>query len=203
MLFRRFLKDRKGGVAPILALGIIPLVGAVGAAVDYSRASAVRTAMQASLDSTALMLSKDAKNLSLAQLDQKATAYFTAMFNRPEATDVQITPQMTPLDTGRFSLSISGAAKLNTMFWRLMGQQQFDITATGEVIWGIKKLNLALALDNTGSMSQSGKMTALKQAAHNLLTTLQNAATTPGDIKVSIVPFATDVNVGTSNVNAS
>jgi Flp pilus assembly protein TadG len=203
MLFRRFLKDCSAGIAPILALGIIPLVGTVGAAVDYSRASAVRTAMQVALDSTALMLSKTAKNLSQDQLDQKATAYFSALFNRPEATDVTVKPLMTTLDVGSFSLSVSGTAKLSTMFWRLMGQQQFDITANGEVIWGIKKLNLALALDNTGSMAQSGKMTALKTAAHNLLTTLQNAATTPGDIKVSIVPFATDVNVGTGNVDAS
>jgi hypothetical protein len=67
----------------------------------------------------------------------------------------------------------------------------------------MKKLELALALDNTGSMSYSGKMTALKQAAHNLLTTLKNAATNPGDILVSIVPFATDVNVGPSNSGAS
>jgi uncharacterized protein YegL len=70
------------------------------------------------------------------------------------------------------------------------------------VLWGIKKLNLALALDNTGSMSSSGKMTELKKAAHTLLTTLQNAAQTPGDVKVSIIPFATDVNVGTGNVGA-
>ena len=45
-------------------------------------------------------------------------------------------------------------------------------------------------------------MTELKAAAHNLLTTLKKAEKTPGDIKVSIIPFAVDVNVGTSNVNA-
>ncbi len=89
------------------------------------------------------------------------------------------------------------------MFWRVLGQDHIDITATGEVVWGIKKLNLALALDNTGSMSSSGKMTALKEAAHNLLNTLKKAEKTPGDIKVSIVPFAVDVNVGTANVDAS
>jgi len=42
----RFLADRCGGVAPILGLGLVPLLGAVGAAVDYSRAGAIRTAMQ-------------------------------------------------------------------------------------------------------------------------------------------------------------
>ena len=66
---------------------------------------------------------------------------------------------------------MSGTATISTMFWRLMGQQNVNITASGEVVWGIKKLNLALALDNTGSMSSNGKMTALKEAAHNLLAT--------------------------------
>ena len=54
MLLARFFKDRKAGVAPLLALGIIPLVGTVGAAVDYSRASSVRAAMQAAGDATAI-----------------------------------------------------------------------------------------------------------------------------------------------------
>jgi hypothetical protein len=186
MLFARFFKDCKAGVAPLLALGIVPLVGCVGAAVDYSRANAVRTAMQSALDSTALMLSKDAQTLNGVQLNSKATAYFTAMFSRPEASNVQVTPQFSNPQQGSFALGVTGTARINTMFWRLIGQPQVDLTAYGEVIWGIKKLNLAL-----------------KQAAHSLLTTLKTAEKTPGDIKVSIVPFATDVNVGTGNVNAS
>jgi uncharacterized protein YegL len=71
------------------------------------------------------------------------------------------------------------------------------------VLWGIKKLNLALVLDNTGSMASNDKMANLKAAAHSLLGMLQTAAATPGDVKVAIVPFATDVNVGTGYVNAS
>lgn len=203
MFFGRFWRDRRGGVAPMLALGIIPLVGAIGAAVDYSRANLVRTAMQNALDATALMLSKDAQSLNTTQLGQKATSYFNAMFNRPEASNVQVTPTLSTPQESSFTLSVTGSADISTMFWRLIGQQQLHITATGEVVWGIRKLNLALALDNTGSMASSGKMAALKEAAHNLLTTLKNAEKTPGDVKISIVPFATDVNVGTGNVNAS
>ena len=169
MLFARFLKDRRGGVAPMLALGIIPLVGAVGAAVDYSRANSVRTAMQTRSNSTALMLSKDAQTLNGDQLAAKAYGYFNALFNRPEASNVQVTQQFSSPQQGSFTLTCHGSATVNTMFWRLMGQAQVDISATGEVVWGIKKLNLALALDNTGSMASSGKMTALKTAAHNLL----------------------------------
>ena len=203
MLFARFLRNQKGGVAPMLALGIIPLIGAVGAAVDYSRASSTRTAMQAALDSTALMLSKDAQSLTTAQLDSKASIYFNALFHRPEASNVQVTQQFSSPQAGSFNIKVTGSATVNTMVWRVIGQEQVTITASGEVVWGIKKLNLALALDNTGSMASSGKMTALKEAAHNLLNTLQKAEKTPGDVKISIIPFAVDVNVGTDNVNES
>jgi hypothetical protein len=39
-------------------------MAAVGAAVDYSRATNVRTGLQAALDSTSLMMSKEAQNLT-------------------------------------------------------------------------------------------------------------------------------------------
>ncbi len=203
MLLTRFFKNCKGGVAPMLALSIVPLVGAVGAAVDYSRASSARTAFQSALDSTALMLSKDAQSLTGAQIDQKATGYFNAMFARPEVQNVQITQQLTTPQQGSFILNVSGTGTVSTSFARIIGQPEINLSASSQVVWGIKKLNLALVLDNTGSMAQSGKMSALKTAAHNLLTTLQNAAKTPGDVQVSIVPFATDVNAGTGNVSAS
>jgi Mg-chelatase subunit ChlD len=99
-------------------------------------------------------------------------------------------------------MKLDGSATVNTTFARVIGHQQIAISATSEVIWGIKKLNLALVLDNTGSMDSNNKMGALKTAAHNLLTTLKNAAKVDGDVKVAIVPFATDVNVGTGYANA-
>ncbi len=46
--------------------------------------------MQAALDSTALMLSRDAATLSNADLQTKAKNYFTALFTRPEAKNVTI-----------------------------------------------------------------------------------------------------------------
>lgn len=203
MLLKRFWRDRSGGVAPMLALAALPVMGFVGAAIDFSRAASVRTAMQAALDSTALMLSKEAQNLSPADLNQKANDYFQALFTRPEAHGVQITQQLSMPQEGSFVLKITGSGSVDPVFTKLLGQTQLGFAASAEVLWGIKKLNLALVLDNTGSMSSSGKMTNLKVAAHNLLTTLQNAAKQPGDVQVAIVPFAVDVNVGTANVDAS
>jgi len=39
MWLSRFLQDRRGNVAPIFAIAVIPIIGLVGAAVDYSRAN--------------------------------------------------------------------------------------------------------------------------------------------------------------------
>ena len=202
MLIGRFLGNRDGGVAPMLALAALPLFGFVGAAVDFSRAASVRTAMQGALDASALMLSKDAESLSADALSQKSSEYFNAQFIRPEANGVQVSQQFSSPQQGSFALKLTASGSINTLFTRLLGQSQIQFSASSEVLWGIKKLNLALVLDNTGSMASSDKMTNLKIAAHNLLTTLKNAAKTPGDIKVAIVPFATDVNVGTGYVNA-
>src|SRR5215470_2096503 len=88
MLLHQLLKDRSGSVLPIFALSIIPVVGFIGAAVDYSRANSVKASMQAALDSTALMLSKDAANLDATSLQSKAHDYFLALFNRPDAQGV-------------------------------------------------------------------------------------------------------------------
>src|SRR5437016_7582070 len=74
---------RQGNVAIIFALALIPVIGFAGAAIDYSRANSARSAMQTALDSTALMLSKEADHLSAPQLKQKANDYFNAILNRP------------------------------------------------------------------------------------------------------------------------
>ena len=200
-MLARFLKNCRGGVAPMLALTAIPLMGSVGVAVDYTRASAARTAFQAALDSTALMLSKTAATQTGADLQTAATNYFNALFTRPEASNVAITADYS--STSGSKVTLNGSATINTNFLGVLGYSQLNITASTTSTWGNTRLRVALVLDNTGSMSSSNKMTALKTASQNLLTQLKNAAVNDGDVYVSIVPFSKDVNVGASNYNQS
>jgi len=201
--FVRFLKDRRAGVAPMLALGIIPLMGAVGAAIDYSRANSTRAAMQAAGDATALMLAKSASTLTSGQLQTNAVSYFNANFNRPEAQNLQITATYAQAQGGGYTIKVDSSAYVTTNFLAIWGYAQIPLTATGTVTWNNKKLRVALVLDNTGSMADYNKIGALKTASHNLLTQLQNAAVNDGDVYVSIVPFVKDVNAGASNYNAT
>jgi Flp pilus assembly protein TadG len=198
-MLMQFLRDRRGNVAPMFALAVIPVIGFVGAAVDYSRASSVRSEMQSALDATALMLSKEAAGQTNSQLTTKANAYFQALFNSTDAQGVVITASQT--SDGGSALTVSGSGSVPTSFTKVMGFSSLPFKSSSTVKWGSTKLRVALALDNTGSMSSSGKMTALKSATKGLLTILQGAATTAGDVQVSIVPFAKDVNFGNSVYN--
>ncbi len=204
MLFQRFLDDERGSVLPLLGLAAIPVFGLIGASVDYSRAAAVQTAMQAAVDSTALAMAKGAAGSTAAQLQTDAQAYFNALFTRTDAAPPTVAVNYTT--NGGSQVAVTATSSVKTMFMGIMGFSQLPVVATSTSTWGNKRLRVALVLDNTGSMadgSPTSKISALKTATHNLLNQLQTAATTNGDVYVSIIPFVKDVNVGASNYNQS
>jgi Flp pilus assembly protein TadG len=209
MVFQRFLEDRNGSVMPLLALAAIPLVGLIGASVDYSRAAAIQTTLQAAADSTSLAMAQNASSLTAAQLQTQGQAYFNALFANTGAAAPTVTVSYS--NTGNSQVVVGATSSVNTMFMGVMGFSHLPISASSTAMWGNTRLRVALVLDNTGSMAQGGsgttqsptKIQALQTAAHNMLTQLQGAATNDGDVYVSIVPFAKDVNVGTSNSSAS
>jgi Flp pilus assembly protein TadG len=146
-----FRRANAGNVAITFALATLPIVGTVGFAVDYSHANAVKAAMQAALDSTALMLSRDAATLSNTDLQTKAASYFNSLFTRPEAKNVTITASYTT--TGGSQLRVNGAAQVPTSFLGVIGYQNINVGGTATAAWGSSRLRVALALDNTGSMA--------------------------------------------------
>lgn len=201
MSLLRFMQDRKGGVAPMFALAVIPVIGFVGAAIDYSRANSMKVGMQSALDATALAMAKLAPTLTQSELQTKTSAYFSALFSNASAKNMVVTPTYTT--TGGSQLTIAASGSIDTAFMKVMGYSSLNVGSSSTVKWGNNRLRVALALDNTGSMSSDGKIGALKTATKNMLDQLKAAATTNGDVYVSIVPFAKDVNIGSTNYNAS
>jgi Flp pilus assembly protein TadG len=208
MLFQRFSDDRSGSVMPLLALAAIPVVGLIGASVDYSRAAAVQATLQAAADSTSLAMYRNASTLSAAQLQTQGQTYFSALFtnNSAAAPTVNVTYANNGGAAGS-QVVVTANSSVNTVFMGIMGFSRLPIAASSTAQWGNTRLRVALVLDNTGSMSSGGsgtpsspnKIQALQTASHNLLTQLQTAATNDGDVYVSIIPFAKDVNVGATN----
>jgi Flp pilus assembly protein TadG len=201
MLLSRFVQDRRGAVAPMFALAIIPLIGLTGAAIDYSRANSVRAGMQAALDATSLAMAKLAPTLTSTELATKTNAYFQAMFTHPEAKNIVLTPSYSTTGGSQLTIAVSGS--MDTTFMNVLGISKIDLGSSSTVKWGMNRLRVALVLDNTGSMASAGKMEALKTAAKSLITQLKSASTTKGDVYISIIPFNKDVNVGKTNFASS
>ena len=171
---RGFLQDRRGGVAPMFALAIIPVIGLIGAAVDYSRANSIRTGMQAALDATALAMAKLAPTLTQTQLQTTDERLFhrrcsTARRRRTSS----ITPTYTT--TGGSQLDHHGVRPASTpTFMQRDGLSRASTSAASSTVkWGNTRLRVALVLDNTGSMADDGKIDALKTATNNLLDSAQ------------------------------
>src|SRR5882762_3176190 len=181
---KTFSSDQHGGVAILFGLLLLPVMAAVGAAIDYSRAANVRTAMQSAADAAALLAARDSGSLSDSGLADRARQAFLANFRKPDAA----------LDPVRFektatAIRVSASGSIKTVIMGIFRIDSIKLAATGEAAWGQNKIELALVLDNTGSMASSNKMTELKKAVRDLLNTLQKASSDPNAIKVSIVPF--------------
>jgi Flp pilus assembly protein TadG len=200
-LFCSFASGQQGNIAVVFALSLVPMLGFVGAAVDYSHANSVKASAQAALDATALMLAKTAGTQTPAEIQTAATNYFAANFNRKEAINPVVAVDYTPSNS---TIKLTATASIKTDFMRMMGFPSLDVRAFSTAAWGANALlRVALVLDNTGSMADAGKMPALQTAAKNMLSKLSSATKNTGDVYVSIIPFVKDVNLGPSNYNQS
>ena len=85
MQFMRFLRDRAGSVAPVVAGVAIPVISIVGAAVDYSRANSLKASLQSALDSTALAMTKKASGDTTDQFSADAPSPGTGSGGAPVA----------------------------------------------------------------------------------------------------------------------
>ncbi|HEX2727901.1 MAG TPA: vWA domain-containing protein [Beijerinckiaceae bacterium] len=197
-MWKRFVADAVGGVGFMFALAVVPVLGLVGAAVDYSRASQAHTHLQKAVDAAALAAGKVALEQNRRDVDKNALDVFNGTFPRSEGVTVT---KFTVTAAGDI-LTVAVDAQLPTMFGRIIGKTVTDLSATASVPTSTMALEVVLVLDNTGSMAALGKMTALKDAAKNLIDTLQGAST-GAYASIGLVAFNAQVNVGAAYRDAT
>lgn len=195
--FRRFAVDRGGNVAMIFGLSLLPVLVLTGMAIDYARATAERTRLQQAVDATALALSRAPKTTSQAQLQASGERFFAAIFSSKEAARPPITVKK---DGER--IAVNSELTMPTTLMQLVGQPTMTLHTAAGASFATRQIEIALVLDNTGSMGSAGKMPALKTAAADFLDRLARHQPAVGDIRVSLIPYATQVNVGAAQAGA-
>jgi len=168
------------------------MVAVVGVAVDYSRASSVRVQLQAAVDAAAMAgaVSKDKSTSGRTAAAEGSFDANTANLKHGAAVTRQASP-------GAGTMSVTATATVPTVFMKLMNTSEIDVSTSSTVSFGGKKLELALVLDTTGSMNYNNKLAELKSAVPTILDIVMPAGTIHS--RVALVPFATYVNVGSTN----
>lgn len=114
-LARRFARDRRGAVAVIFVVALVPLIAAGGAAIDISRAYLVQQRLGMAIDAAGLAVGSS--NGTEAELRQKMERFFRANYPENEV-GVPATPLMT-ISGGR--IRISATANVDATLMRIVG----------------------------------------------------------------------------------
>ncbi|MFK0692702.1 pilus assembly protein TadG-related protein [Mesorhizobium sp. IMUNJ 23033] len=218
-LWRDFCRDRRGNYALMTVLAMVPLMGGVALAVDFAgmtnEKQRVVNALDAANFATARRLAEGATD---DQLKVYALDFFRANLGSVDPANTTLDVTLPSSTTGGGLVKLCAALVYKPHFLpaaaMLIGKTSTDVdySVCSEV--RLKNtLEVAMVLDNSGSMSTAGtgsgqkRIDLLKQAAKQLVDTLalQAAAIKQIDkpVQFSLVPFAASVNVGPDNDNAS
>jgi Flp pilus assembly protein TadG len=199
-VLRRFKADQRGATAMLFGFAALPLLGCVGAAVDYSRAAAYHSRMQLAVDATALAVVREPAGATARDIQAKGELYLANTLRGEPNTRLTGTSVTRVGNT----VTVTAAASMDTVVMKALGIPTMPISAKSEAVWGsgVEKIELALVLDNTGSMADTiggkRKIDELKSAAKDLLAKLRTLATDAESVKVSVVPFDTEVRLDAS-----
>jgi Flp pilus assembly protein TadG len=194
-----FLKNTCGNVAIMFGLGAIPLLVAVGAAVDMVQFNHVETVLQSAADAAALAAAAANTSSNHADVSTVVNDYLKA--NNAFAVLKSVTGVTQTIDSKTGILRVSVKGQYDTNFLSIVGISSMQASASAEVNFSMKALEIALVLDNTGSMAGS-KIANLKTSAKQLVKILEDQKSSFADLKFGLVPFAQYVNVGTNNAAA-
>jgi len=150
---RRLVADRRGNVASAFALLLVPLIGAVGAGVDYSIAVNKRTKIIAALDAavlTAVSRSELGNSASVSQAN--ALAMFTAQMSLEKFNASSVSISVTDANGGRNAVgSVAGVVPTN--FLKVVGFPTLPINGTSTSTSTTPPyVDFYMLLDNTPSM---------------------------------------------------
>lgn len=217
-LIRRFRSDEDGAFLVIFGVMAIVLVATSGAVVDFTSVEQARTRAQVALDSAALGLQPRIYDSSTPDAELLRGEAENVLRERLTANDVSwavcegpnsATLPCASVDDAAInlvdgSLELTASIQVPMSFVSLVGINSMTAGLVSEATRKRLDIEVAMVLDNSGSMAWSNRMNKLKEAANCAVNVLLNGdcastATDAGieNVKIGIVPFTEFVNVGT------
>ena len=163
-LFGRFGKDQRGNIAVIFAIACVPIISAVGCAVDYSMATRLKAKLQSAADaaSVAAISQKSAGYIAAAAMTTNGTVSAGVtdannIFNGTMATasgysNLSVTSAVTK--TGiKLASNVQFSAQVPTTFMNVVGWSNMTVGGSSISTASLPPyLDFYLTLDVSGSM---------------------------------------------------
>ncbi len=193
----RLIKQR-GAAIVVVALIAVPLLGAVGFAIESGLGYGVKSKLNAAVDAAAIAGARavanganDSERQANAQL--AGERYFAANFPSGLMGATPNTPTVTASHhpDGFWTINVSAAATVPTTFMRLLGYDQLTVGASAEVIR--RDLDMMLVIDSSGSMGNPSDAFDDVQDAAATFVDLFNEGS--GGDRIGLVSYASGADV--------
>lgn len=196
--------DNRGAVTMLVGLAIIPLILALGIAVDGGIAYNAQSRLQGALDSAVLA---GAKKIGADVEEMKAEARMFFNSNYPaDYLGGRVVDFDADFDVNTRELNVEATVEVPTAFMGIVGIPTVDVYVDSKAQQLMSGIELALVLDITDSMNSSDpsggtKLETLKDASSILLDVLYGENETADNVLISVVPYSSEVNVGTDRTD--
>jgi Flp pilus assembly protein TadG len=218
-LWRSYRRNERGNVFVLFGASAIPLLLVMGGAVDLARFARYKAELSNAVDSAALALARQNEEI---ENEEDAIAFVQEYVDSFEIEDDYFTVANFNVDETDNGYIVTADAAMETMFLPLGdltdvggAVMSMDMDILAAVQTASNRLELALVLDNTGSMNCAGtvgtcalnwssppadsRIRALKTAAKSLVDILmKDDMDDPDQIRIALVRFETAVNVASA-----
>ena len=196
----RLCSDRAGNIATIFGLAVLPMLGAVGVAVDFVRVSDASSKLQTAADLASLAgasgMTLDKTGASDASIPA-ITAIALLAFDRSVVAypDINITDRSATatIVNGTVTVNLAYTAKLSSNFGQIFSISQYNISSSAQAVNSVGTINYTdfyMVMDVSGSMAIAA--TVDDQA--------RLMAATAGDAQTTACAFAChDINADLKN----
>jgi Flp pilus assembly protein TadG len=224
-MLKKFLRNQDGNYAAIFAIAMLPIIASVGLAVDYSNISRLKHSLGDSTDAAGLAVSKMyvTGEKTDGELRDLASKFFAANFD-PKYLSHTVVEVTFPHEAGNTTkeLKVKATLSYKTLFGPAIAALMNSKVGDNVVVIQTATLKMrslaeiALVLDNSGSMSDdktgnstsivaNQRITLLKKASKKLIETMitagQQVEQVKDPVKFSIIPFSASVKVVDTNAS--
>ncbi|MEL6707839.1 MAG: pilus assembly protein TadG-related protein [Pseudomonadota bacterium] len=219
-VLKALLSDASANTLAIGAAAMVPLVAMVGGGVDASRFYMAQSRLQAACDAGALAARRSMTDTNFTQTQQDlGNGFFDE--NYPDGTFGLTGLQRTFSGTSDGEVTGTASGKMPTSLMGIFGYDEFDLAVNCQADINISNTDIMFVVDVTGSMNcpdnttsctngnnnnveaSNARIKGLRTAVMSFYDTVKVATSSSARVRYGVVPYASNVNVGSEIVAAN